>query len=475
MGLKSGGCGVKQFLQDRCQSAFADADSLPQAMERINRPIDQVAFIVDGNVSLFNLPSSMHDAWSGGGAGGLNGTSSTREPRFEDYVKILARQVQQYLRFSSLVVYCFDEPEATPEAKKEEQVIRDRKRRAPPLCSDDLYAYPTADDFALDTLRDAPSCKPFMENRCTRQRFIDAVIRELKEYLVQCDGRLLDGRALVVFDGIDPRGCDRPGGVERRPTISSTSDAPFGLLRRQAEGEADRKLCSVDAHVRQIRPNITLIMQVTVDTDSIPIALLQHGRRVVSETDNREVMTVVMMKQRKKDGVDRAWRTSHLLVVVPLLYESLQRQTLSRWLDSSTPTSRQIVMNMLAFTWALGGCDFVHDAPRSAKVLIETLMRAIASNGDPTSRYHALTDPFKALACCTDLSQTLGLGREAGCAVRRALWVMVYWNCGEFENDRTKLAEWGFMTFGAEAVDQLKAPNSRQKGDRALAAFLSSR
>ena len=119
----------------------------------------QTLAVLDGNVMMNAIPASVDS--------------------FRGYVTILANQLNDAVQAAAHVVVVFDEPEAMTLAKRDEQRRRDAVRQARvPLCSEDLVATITDDNFSTDDLRaDGCNAKLLMEHRKARPRFLRRRVR----------------------------------------------------------------------------------------------------------------------------------------------------------------------------------------------------------------------------------------------------------------------------------------------------------
>ena len=78
--------------------------------------------------------------------------------------------------------------------------------------SADLPAVPVDDAYDHAHLLGVRNCHEIVASRSARSRFFDAVGVEVRRRL---ENELTAAGAVVVFDGLDPRGADRPVGAAR--------------------------------------------------------------------------------------------------------------------------------------------------------------------------------------------------------------------------------------------------------------------
>ena len=201
MGLSSGPHGAKALLVDKFADAFQNVKCLKDVRELVGVRRSQTLAVLDGNVMMNAIPASVDS--------------------FRGYVTILANQLNDAVQAAAHVVVVFDEPEAMTVAKRNEQRRRDEVRQARvPLCSDDLVATITDDNFSTNDLR-AEGCnaKLLMEHRKARPRFFDAVcVVLLRQFREQMTG--------------DARG--------RSPLTASTAAAPTAALACRATRASSR-------------------------------------------------------------------------------------------------------------------------------------------------------------------------------------------------------------------------------------------
>ena len=289
MGLGGGPNGAKAVFKERFASAFREFDSLAQARECVGTARAQTLVVLDGNVLVMQVPASV-DTFTG-------------------YVAVLTNALHNAIAAGEHVVVVFDEPEHLTRAKQEEQARRDARRYPQtPLCSDDVAPpCPRNDDYdAAQLLAEHTNIKLLMNHRLARPRFYDALCAAVLDRLKSAFGGQVCAWSLT-FDGVDPRGADRPFDKRRVPGILSTlPDVWEPLLRREDPiGEGDLKLTDVchrvyraratcpDARVAQVRLN----MLSTVDTDSFMIELIAQSRREGRADPSQNELTLLCLRE----------------------------------------------------------------------------------------------------------------------------------------------------------------------------------
>ena len=465
MGLHAKGeNGVKAILKSRYSRAFRTFTTLGDMRKGIKGlERDNVVVALDGNVLMMQVP---RDAAA-----------------FQAYVGIVANAIKAAMGSAQVVVVVFDEPAILSPAKREEQARRDAARtKTVPLSSEDLRPYPTSDDFGMAELHSAANCHEIVGCRAARNRFFDETGRQILARLAKTaktweDGGL--GSSVVVFDGLDPRGADRPLGAEREPRMYGSDPVVAALFEHGPEGEGDRKLALIEQRVREIallpeeeRPdclkNPRLHVTVTIDTDSIAIELLEKGRRGVENPLLSEcVKGVLCMRERsnKRDSWDDDPGAVYACLDYDLLFQMLQRDFwgISR---EPSPADQRLTIALMVAGWALAGCDFtavkglradmvMNAIPSFVKTAPDHLaLMAHAWDGDresvkglvPALKRLVLLcagnygDQPRAKKATAEALRDVGFGREINPLLRGA-WVAAYWSNNE---QRGNLAEFGF-------------------------------
>jgi hypothetical protein len=305
---------------------------------------------------------------------------------FQAYVGVVSAAIRAQMGSSGLVVVVFDEPEILTPAKREEQARRDAGRtRQQPVHSEDIDPFPKTDNYTREELLRAKDCHAIVGCRAARLRFFDETGRQVLQRLQRSiDAWAAQGeQSVVLFDGLDPRGADRPVGAPRRPQIWGSDSEMARLFEHAPEGEGDLKLALVEERVRQIAlqengplRGVSLHMTVTIDTDSIAIELLERGRRAAERPElSAAVNGVLCMRERsnKRDRWDDEDRNAVYWVVdYDKLFRLIQRDM---WGPCREPSAQQerAAMALMVAGWAISGCDFADVKGLNAAMIFEVL------------------------------------------------------------------------------------------------------
>ena len=455
MGLHGGKTGAKAHFLEKFSGAFQEVGRLTGVRERTGAQRSQTLAVLDGNVMLNAMPSSVDT--------------------FRGYVSILSRQLEEACQAAAHVVVVFDEPAAMTTAKRDEQRRRDAQRQARvPVCSEDLVATITNDNYTLEDLQsDGCNVKLLMEFRKARPRLYDAVCVALLQQF--CAG-MSGGEWSLTFDGVDARGAGRPFGAPREVGALSSDQAFWGpLLARETRiGEGDLKLADVTQRVHDAARvegspvhGVLLNLVVTIDTDSFAIELLQQDRRSRrADAADRDELTVLCLKERarKRAGDDFVTDAHYTCCDMQLFHELVLGYFYgTKSLDARTRAQQPAALALLAVALALCGCDFVElKGMRFDKALpvVRGIVRhqphrlqplasvdALAAGGDvlrdAASTVDLLIDKYKdALEDAPRMKRSLASLSAGRCdaQVLRALWTCAYWHQHEFR----ECAQWGF-------------------------------
>jgi hypothetical protein len=497
MGLKGGKNGVKADLRQCFPKRFCPHDTLSLLRDANGATRASTALYLDGNVILMQSPKDTFDAVT-------------------NWLRAL---LERAMATAAIVVVVFDEPDAQGGAKQYEQHRRDCARlKGVPLASDDLQLAPKTDAYGQDDLNRLASIHDAIAHRPARPRLIDALFCEAAMRLV--DRRVYwqqNGEATVLLlDGIDPRAAARPADAPRAPALvglpevmeeGSTfpvfingeaavdaleavraADAVAAAAMSHApEGEGDLKLAVLDQRVRTLATTlqctdapcdvgddgrvddvttakrifvpIKLVIASTIDTDSIGISLLEHGRRleacdptVVSET---VIQTVVAFKQVATQG------GGFLALRVAGLFKDVCSEVFDRVAEVPLVKLRALVA-LVVGGWILSGCDYCELKGMRADYVLqdvkglvrgsgtgEALLAAVAAAWSGDSLHapqvqHALAEvacaggrrmgsmPRARKATALALADTSAQNSD----VLRASWVLSYW-CGDEFADTT--------------------------------------
>lgn len=459
MGLCGGKTGAKALFLEKFPTAFQNVKHLKDVIELVGVERSQTLAVLDGNVMMNAIPAAVDT--------------------FRGYVAILANQLEEACQAAAHVVVVFDEPAAMTTAKRDEQRRRDEMRQARvPLCSEDLVATITDDNFSTEDLNiDGCNVKLLMEFRKARPRFYDAVCVAL---LGRFQASMAGGAWSLTFDGIDWRGADRGFGMPRHAGILSSDEgfwAPLLGRGTRAIGEGDLKLTDVtqrvhDASRREGTPvhGVVLNLVVTIDTDSFAIELLQQSRRERrAEEADRNELTILCLKERaRKRAGDDFVTQAHYTCCDMQLFHGLVLEHFygTKNLNAGAIARQPAALALLAVALALCGCDFVElkgmRADLALPVVRDVVRRhperldalACVSNGRldqdaQMAMYQAgdLVDFFvdeytKSLDGMPRMQRALASVAQGRCdaQVLRSLWTCAYWHQREFKN----CVEWGF-------------------------------
>lgn len=225
MGLASkANVGVKSQLRTRFPEAFRACGSLVEARDAASASREQTITCIDGNVAMLSVPQAVR--------------------AYDSFVGVLMNSIRQAVATSYITVVVFDEPESLTQAKVQEQLRRDYARASSDVaCSRDLRV-PSTDAYSRKDIESADNVQTLVRNRPTRHRFMDEVAMDvLKKVKAQIDRWSASGYVggHLVFDGIDPRGADRPLHEARHPQIVGSSDDAVAAFERETKiGEGVR-------------------------------------------------------------------------------------------------------------------------------------------------------------------------------------------------------------------------------------------
>ena len=453
MGLSSGPHGAKAVLVDKFSDAFQNVKCLRDVRELVGVRRSQTLAVLDGNVMMNAIPAAVDS--------------------FRGYVTILTNQLNDAVQAAAHVVVVFDEPEAMTTAKRDEQRRRDEVRQARvPLCSEDLIATITDDNFSTNDLRtEGCNVKLLMEHRKARPRFFDAVcVALLQHFRAHMTG---EGAWSLTFDGVDRRGADRGFGVSRDPSVLSSDDAFWQplLYRPTPIGEGDLKLTDVTQRVHDAARSpatpvagVALNLVVTIDTDSFAIELLQQNRRErrVAKED-RDELTILCLKERarKRKGDDFITDAHYMCCDTQVLHELVLTYFYgTKSLDAQTRAQQPAALALLASAIACCGCDFVEVKGMRADLALPVVRDLV--RGDPETlgamecifgerpedvrqAYSAVVTMIKEYAKSLKNVPRMqkakdNASRYCDAQVLRALWTCAYWHQREFKD----CAAWGF-------------------------------
>lgn len=415
---------------------------------------------LDGNVAIMQVPQMIRP--------------------LEGYVSVIFSSITSAMAAGAIVVMVFDEPACISKAKSEEQARRDaaRKKGQMEMSEDFLDPIPLNDDYGLDDLRAVADCHQIMSHRPARLRFVDEVVRQVLE---RCKKKLATwkeqdptaAQGAVIFDGVDPRGADRPIGCEREPGVVAT-DPMFEALFSHEEkiGEGDIKLAYVAKRVREIvagqacepLKEARLHVTCTIDTDSIAIELMEAAKRHTQPSGGPKMHGLLAMREQRSNK--REWQQGDptavfCLLDIEMLYECLQKDI---WSIAKTPSllERRCAMVLLCTGWALAGSDFTEVKGLRADVVLDCVPAVVVKQPHTLALMSAAWEGDREAVinmrsalrrlidkCASWMSETKGCQKKTienvrGCdnsPLLRGCWVASYWNCREFKEN---LSDFGF-------------------------------
>lgn len=455
MGLKGGANGAKAQFKERFGAAFRDFESLAKAREAVGVSRSQTLAIVDGNVMLMQVPSKVDT--------------------FEGYVGVVMGQIAAAVRAAKHVVVVFDEPNALTAAKREEQSKRDSRRvGTTPVCSDDLVACPKTDAYGREELSSpALNVRLLMNHRGARPRFYDAVCVEA---LSRLKANLSDGEAgwTVTFDGVDPRGADRPReAAPRAPGVLSSDPQVWNRVLERADpiGEGDLKLTDVckrvqlaaDADPEGPLGEVVLNLLQTIDTDSLLIELMAQARRVArGSSSDRDQLTLLCLREAARKRKDDIPEPAYFQCIdMEMMYEQVMGYLFgTARVDRVSSTEKKLAAALFTASVALCGCDFVEVKGLSAHLMIPEVKHAIRQNPEllgqmagvfsghagqtrsAASAIKSVVDSY--IAALTGAPRMRQAVNKASAMddlqVLRACWIVAYWLGYEFR----EVYQWGF-------------------------------
>lgn len=453
MGLKAtGDKGVKSIVKNVFHEACQQYDTLGDVRKAVGVERAKTSIALDGNVMAMSVPLSASN--------------------FESYVSIIANSIRTALSSAALVMIVFDEPEHLSIAKAEEQRRRDQARnKTVVLTSHDITTHPIDDNYTKADLEKLLDCQPVVRCRPARQRFFDEVCRQvLLKLKSTIDTWAEQGHdCVVLFDGIDPLGAQRPPNQPRNPQIFGSDPEMAALFQRDTHtGEGDLKLSLVEQRVKDLvlddQLEADLHMTSTIDTDSIAISLMDAARRNCEPIPVQSVQGCLCMRERatKRDlEEDDQARASYFVVDYAHLLELLQTK-LWGLTSNPTPLQQRKATVLMCAGWALCGCDFVALPGMNADLVLSVLPSLLKTapqlldlmehtwSGDREATL-STTESLRRLVlmCAGELGErprarkaTIEKMRNFDSSVlQRAAWVNSYWNHCEFAG---AMHEFGF-------------------------------
>jgi hypothetical protein len=459
MGLKSDTRhGVKAQLRTRFPDAFREFDNLVDARDASMAKREEAFACIDGNVLMMSVPQGAQT--------------------LDAYVAIVTSSLKRAIATCGITVVVFDDPGCITEAKMQEQMKRDAaKAAAAVVCSSDMAGkVPSDDNYEKQYIVESSNVHALVGNRATRHRFFDevavTVLSNLKSQIQKWHDSGYSG-GQVLFDGIDPRGADRPGGHSREPMMIGSCDRLVELLSRDIPiGEGDLKLADLGRRARSLAAigdqdfaNTKLSLCTTIDTDSFAIELLEESKRGKEAQSGKPFNTLLCMRERCKKRTsedEEPKQATYLCCDITLLHALIQR---SMWGMSRSPSAsdRHAAMTLMCAGWALCGCDFVEFKGMRSDVVFDsigTVVKTIPSAVENAKHAWSgkrecvtmLHDPIRALAmaCASKLLDIPRIKKDFlpslrnldDVLVRRTAWLLCYWNSCEFKGS---MEEFGFV------------------------------
>lgn len=453
MGLKSADYGVKSDLQKRVPSAFRTHETLAEMRIECGLQRAEAVATLDGNVLLRAVPTAVQSA--------------------EGYVAILVGNVKSALEAARTVVVVFDEPEHMSAAKREEQARRDAACQKAKVVASLDFAVPKDDDYTVADIRACADVHVLMDERASRARFMDHVCMQAKKQIEMLLSRWKASghdAGAVLFDGVDPRGAERPAGAPRLPAgvVCEGGTVPVAsrLLERPSPvGEGDLKIMHIERSLAALcsegqeradhdLSGVKVYIACTIDTDSFAIEMLEEARRrdIGSDLENAAFSTVLCMRERpKKTKSDAPFNGQ-------AYYLCADVAMLTSWVAHTVaPLHPSLTRNAVAFAvagWAVAGCDFVALKGARANVNLDAAARIVhgdagalalmqaAWSGDRSATL-SVQKPVHALLreAASLLEQTPRLKKAAAAVacppadvLRRTAWTVAYWCGHEFRS-----------------------------------------
>lgn len=441
-------------------------------------PRSNVSMGIDGNVAVMRTP----------------GTAKT----IQEFSACFAAQISKMARAAKYVVILFDEPDAVPLAKVAEQRRRDSLgKRKVVVSSDDFVCRegspPLDDNYDSAKLEQVHNCHEIIRHRPAKARFFDEIVRRAYPMILdrlRADEATCD--TVLIIDGLDERGSERPIGEPRRCAIRGSCTETINLFyREETIGEGDLKLAWLGDKVRTLVEaeslSIKLHLTVTIDTDSIPIELLDVARRGCEPEPKHRVIGLLCMQDRSEATAnqleDAPESTPFLVCNYEALYVQIQehmwRDFVKQQKRQPTPEEERMVMSLVAAGWALAGCDFAKLKGFNAEMVMEVVpamvrnlfqyvksMRFTWQSDDRQLAASAAEALHKMVAMAeTDRSKSVvsKLRSKSHDDLLKAIWTVCYWNRCEF---RGRLDEFGFADAVCSVDLAEKQSNKRQREER---------
>ena len=464
MGLKaSGENGAKAQFKMHCARAFRTYDTLLEARKTIGATRPQTAVLVDMNVVLMSVPNSVLT--------------------LSAFVNIVWGFVEWALGTGWLTVLVFDEPKNMTNAKRLEQARRDAARNAYAIpCSDDVDPFPYTDNYTRENLDATENVLSVRNKRSSRSRMYDEVSRRIFEMASEkaakwnASGKE-DNKTVVVLDGVDIRGCDRPAFEPRTVGMVSNNEAICESLRRQVPiGEGDLKLQALEDRIRmlampgQVLAGTSLVMTSTIDTDSLMISALAVSKRRANPF-GASVLSVLCMRNpaSKSEKQDDPRASASYLVVDTSMLEACILEYIYHG-EIVSPAQALNTTIALASCAALSGCDFcslsgarfdhffscLQDFTRTEPLALKNFENCLSPDASIAKKAcHGLMRVCYAASAKMEgkgkryARQAQSVAEADDATLRRAIWTACYWSGNEFTADES----FGFPTQSSSDED----------------------
>lgn len=459
MGLSAtGNYGAKAQLKQKCDRAFQTYDSLLQTRQKIESARRQAASIIDMNVIMMSVPSSV--------------------TTLHEFKQKIWRYVEDAIGTTKLTVLVYDEPCNMTNAKKLEQARRDASKKKKEIqCSDDIDPFPFTDNYSAYDLQKHTNILAVRDKRSCRSRLYDEIAKFLMGVITEkiqvwnATGNS-EHETIVVFDGVDIRGCDRPAFASRNVEIVATDPEVAGLFQRETPiGEGDLKLQDIEDKIRmhsipgEPLHGINLVMLSTIDTDSLMISSLAVSKRRVAPFGSNSLMSVLCMRNRAQmSSGDNGMIPSNYLVVDTKMLEACILEHVYGVNTTVEPEEALNTMIAVAAGAALSGCDFcslqgarfdhffncIQDFARTEPLALNGFKHCLSEDPNETKKacYGLRRLCYNASVKMEDLGkrysrQALSVGSVDDQTLRRAIWTACYWS----KREHVANESFGFVTF----------------------------
>ena len=319
-----------------------------------------------------------------------------------------------------------------------------------------------------------------MKHRRARLRFFDAVSKSAMKTFE----KEKNPSHILVFDGVDCRGAERPIGTPREPEMYSSDDNVERLLARKPcdppIGEGDLKLTNISSQIQSFRNSssafttIEVMFICTIDTDSLAIELLHRAKMELSyasNTQDRPLKTILCFRETsRKRAAGDTQRTSPTFSCfdMEMLNNSVTKELFNEVERTPTPNDNLHAVALLCAGWALCGCDFVRLSGMRTDFVISAvknicstdakLLKNMAhictlnNNSSVEEKTRANTQLAESIGALVDNCITLLSGvprmKRAYTAtslyelnhIQRSAWCVLYWSGIEFVD----IERWGF-------------------------------